>query len=77
VSAASAPPAARVSDDAVEAVRDVVRLHDALSLHGTPAVRLAAQRRVRVRTSSASDALGAVRRARLDAVGGGAGGGER
>jgi hypothetical protein len=54
-----------VSDAAVEAVRDAVRLDDALTLHGTPAVR------------SASDALGAVRRARLDAVGGGAGGGER
>lgn len=66
-----------MSDAAVEAVRDVVRLHDALTLHGTPAVRLAAQRRVRVRTSSASDALGAVRRAQLDGVAGDDGGGER
>jgi len=77
VSAASAPPAGRVSDGAVEAVHDAVRLHDALTLHGTPTVRLAAQRRVRVRTSSANEALGAVRRARLDAVSGDAGGGER
>jgi antitoxin (DNA-binding transcriptional repressor) of toxin-antitoxin stability system len=66
-----------VSDAAVEAVRDAVRLDDTLTLHGTPAVRLAAHRRVRVRTNSANEALGAVRRARLDAVGGAAGGGER
>ncbi len=75
MSVASTRPAGAVSDAAVEAVRDAVRLQDALTLHGTTAVRLAARRRVRVRTETVEEALAAVTRVRLDAAAHAVGGG--
>lgn len=76
MSTARTTPAARAHSRAVEAVREVVRINSGVSLHRTPAVRLAARDRVRRHTDSCDEALAAVRGARLRAVECSVGGGE-